>query len=69
MAQVEELIELEPDSKWPLATAIHIGQALAPADEHVAGRTAEWLRTLLRVDPTRANYYKHLLASGSAAVA
>ena len=69
MAQVEELIELEPESKWPLATAIHIGQALAPADAALAGRTAEWLRTLLMVDPTRANYYNHLLASGSTAVA
>ena len=62
---LEELIELEPESKWPLASAIHISQALAPAEPDLAGRTTTWLHTLLKVDPMRATYYQHLLSQAA----
>lgn len=65
-SQVEELMELEPESKWPLAAAIHIGKALSPVEPKLSVRCEEWLCTLLKVDPSRANYYRHLLKAEGA---
>jgi len=61
LAMVEELIDLEPESKWPLISAVHIGRILSENDPALTGRTSGWLSTLLQVDPTRAMYYRHLL--------
>ena len=52
------LLEMEPECKWPLATATFIGQALRiePA------QLAEQLRTLQRIDSARRNFYERQLA-------
>lgn len=53
---VNELIEIEPDCKWPLATATFIGQELRLGPEALT----EQLRTLQRIDPMRHQFYAHL---------
>ena len=51
---VDELLELEPDAKWPLATAAFLGRALGDRPADVESRLVE----LKRVDPMRARYYE-----------
>ena len=47
LAMVDELLELEPDAKWPLATAAFLGRALGDRPADVESRLVE----LKRVDP------------------
>ena len=54
LAMVDELLELEPDAKWPLATAAFLGRALGDRPADVESRLVE----LKRVDPMRARYYE-----------
>ena len=58
LAMLNDLLEMEPECKWPLATATFIGQALRiePA------QLAEQLRTLQRIDSARRNFYERQLA-------
>ena len=48
-----------PPSQWPLAAAAFLGTCLGDQPGEVAQR----LHTLQRVDPSRSNYYEHLLQS------
>ena len=61
LAMIEDLLELEPESKWPLAAAVFLGKALAVVRPGSDERVSEHLRSLQRVDPTRVQYYAHLL--------
>ena len=69
LAMTEELLELEPDAKWPLATAAFLGTLLARGGggEADAARTAERLAVLQKVDGARANFYAHAAAQARGA--
>ena len=62
LAMVDELVELEPDSKWPLATAVFLAAKLRGDDPAVDSLAEERLAALGRVDPPRAPYYAHQLS-------
>ena len=63
----QELLEVEPDAKWPLLTLTRLrelrllvegqGQA-APAAAAPAAEVAEGYRRLAELDPLRAGYYR-----------
>ena len=57
LAVLTELLELEPDCKWPLAAATFLGDALGES-----AQTERLLRELSRVDPMRKAHYEHMLA-------
>uniref|UniRef100_A0A7S0JGG3 Geranylgeranyl transferase type-2 subunit alpha n=1 Tax=Calcidiscus leptoporus TaxID=127549 RepID=A0A7S0JGG3_9EUKA len=58
---LNELLELEPDCKWPLATVSFIAKKLSlPADTRLAQ-----LKMLQSIDPMRSQHYKHQLTLAS----
>ena len=59
LAAVEELLELEPDCKWPLLSAALLAAALGRREESQAR-----LEACRRVDPFRAAYYEHTKGDG-----
>ena len=63
---LEELIELEPDCKWPLATAVFLRSLQAGGERAVDA--AERLATLKRVDPKRTRYYDEYYAAKAVGV-
>lgn len=67
---VEELLELEPDCKWPLAASAFIARELssvAAGDEGSALAAERW-SALEAVDKLRARYYVDCRQGGDAAV-
>lgn len=54
----EQIIEMEPDSKWPLLTSVILLNALKPDPCHT--RKYEALDKLREVDPYRKSYYDDL---------
>lgn len=57
LSAVEELLELEPECKWPLLSAALLATALGRGGEATARFEA-----CRRVDPFRAAYYDHQMA-------
>ena len=60
LTMVDELLELEPDCKWPLAAAAFLGRTLQQhrmGDEATAAAATANLDALRRIDPLRARYY------------
>lgn len=53
-----QLLELEPDSKWTLLTASLLMRSIDRSQYH--DKTLEYLRKLQKVDSLRAGYYKDL---------
>ncbi|KAJ3008088.1 Rab geranylgeranyltransferase [Thoreauomyces humboldtii] len=58
LASVQELVDLEPDSKWALLTTVHIMKHLARSEDVDAIREA--LKRLEELDPDRKEYYRDL---------
>lgn len=59
-AMIEELIELEPDCKWPLAAAVFV-RSLQAGEGRDADAVLQ-LATLRKVDPKRTRYYTEFYA-------
>ena len=60
LQMVDELLELEPECKWPLAAAAFLGRTLDThqmGSEETTGATATRIGELRRVDALRARYY------------
>lgn len=58
LENARQLVEIEPDSKWPLLTTALLMSALQ--DPKFANETLAVLDTLIKVDPYRKNYYEDL---------
>jgi len=58
LESTEQIIEMEPDSKWPLLTSVILLNAMKPASCHT--RKYEALDKLKVVDPYRKHYYSDL---------
>jgi len=61
LSMVEELLELEPNAKWPLAAAAFVGQLLLRATGEEGGEGARAVKARLEqlqaIDKMRARYY------------
>lgn len=76
LAMVDELLELEPDCKWPLATAAFLSHQLAESGQSTGcysmalqaegggTSTSERFRLLQQVDALRERYYLDAAAGG-----
>ncbi|XP_018495195.1 geranylgeranyl transferase type-2 subunit alpha [Galendromus occidentalis] len=58
LESTEQIIEMEPDSKWPLLTSVVLLHAMKPDPCHL--RKYRVLDKLKEVDPYRKNYYDDL---------
>lgn len=58
LESTEQIIEMEPDSKWPLLTSVILLNAMKPEPCHT--RKYEALDKLEEVDPYRKHYYDDL---------
>jgi geranylgeranyl transferase type-2 subunit alpha len=57
---VRELLEIEPDSKWPMLTGAHVCLLLGGEPAHEERHA--WLARLSSIDPQRAAHYRHASA-------
>ncbi|KAJ9115612.1 hypothetical protein QFC20_000937 [Naganishia adeliensis] len=67
ISQIKELLEAEPDSKWPLESLVHYSQLLLRAGSLSSQQASQacmdmqrWLRDLERIDPFRKERYREL---------
>lgn len=60
LTDCQELLELEPDSKWTLLTAALLMRAINCKDEDYHRQTLDILQKLQKLDHLRSNYYQDL---------
>ncbi|KAI8920816.1 geranylgeranyltransferase type II [Powellomyces hirtus] len=63
LESIQELVEIEPDSKWALLTVVHIMMHLGRNEDH--DEVIQILKKLQTLDSDRAAYYKDVAAQAA----